>query len=545
MPKCPDNKEEFPDFEVRVEVFMQAKGLWKEVTKPNTHEYENAMILDVGETYGIPSDNSSSSSSSNSSSSSSSSRRVRSHASSASVITPDEMKKREEQQQRGRLACHYLISALNRKQLMLVRTAAQKNDPYSIWQGLKKTYGIIKSKDTSNALLQQLINITKEEKETISEFIARIEKLTLDLQELGEGMTNTSKKFYVIRGLKTSDEWTDDMQLIDKLDKQNKWTLQDLEEYLLSEEHVKALKKKEKLTPKDKAYNTRDDQEDPDDGEQANYTHHSRGRGGYRGRGDCRWRGSYRGRGGSGQVNHNNYQPRHTNNNRGGGYRSRGQDENRNRNSNGNNEKGNEKGGDDTCYVCGKRGHYARDCWHRKRNGGSDDKQPHSYTADTGEAPRSGESQHKKQRVEHSYLTTTSSTCDAPTANAFAASTSSASEWILDAGATSHFGSSACTFTNIKRLSTPQSIHTANGSSTYMQTGTITLSTDTGNIHLNDVVIAPTFNVNLMSVAKMVDKGAVVTYDKDKATISHNGQVAFTIPRRGSLYILTQKHKQQ
>ena len=72
------------------------------------------------------------------------------------------------------------------------------------------------------------------------------------------------------------------------------------------------------------------------------------------------------------------------------------------------------------------------------------------------------------------------------------------------------------------------------------------MGTDHGNIKLNDVVVVPSFKVNLMSVVKMLDKGATVIYEKDKATVVHGGkvrvdggEVAFTVPRQGNLFVLT------
>ena len=63
------------------------------------------------------------------------------------------------------------------------------------------------------------------------------------------------------------------------------------------------------------------------------------------------------------------------------------------------------------------------------------------------------------------------------------------------------------------------------------------------NIQLKEVAYIPGFNANLISVTKMVDAGAVVTYSKEEATISHNDKVSFTIPRVNDLYIITNKKK--
>ena len=61
-------------------------------------------------------------------------------------------------------------------------------------------------------------------------------------------------------------------------------------------------------------------------------------------------------------------------------------------------------------------------------------------------------------------------------------------------------------------------------------------------IQLTDVAYVPGFDVNLMSVAKIVDKNARVIYDKKKATVeTEQGQVLFSIPRVHDLYINKEK----
>ena len=57
---------------------------------------------------------------------------------------------------------------------------------------------------------------------------------------------------------------------------------------------------------------------------------------------------------------------------------------------------------------------------------------------------------------------------------------------------------------------------------------------------LNDVAYISEFSANLISVSKIVDRGATVVYHRDNATINNRaGDVLITVPRRiNNLYTI-------
>jgi hypothetical protein len=112
------------------------------------------------------------------------------------------------------------------------------------------------------------------------------------------------------------------------------------------------------------------------------------------------------------------------------------------------------------------------------------------------------------------------------------------SEWVLDGACSRHVTGNSRLLHNTYKLNPPIRFITANGESISKLAGTATVNVGGTIIVLNDVAYVPNFSVNLISVAKIVDRGASVTYGLTRATVKRNGLVKYTVPRRNDLYIV-------
>jgi hypothetical protein len=137
--------------------------------------------------------------------------------------------------------------------------------------------------------------------------------------------------------------------------------------------------------------------------------------------------------------------------------------------------------------------------------------------------------QHKRVKIHESFLVIDS---------AFATSTIRENEWVLDGGTTKHFTGNKELLYDVRKQQRPSITVTANGYSEYDLVGDALINVNGKNIQLKDVAYVPGFNANLISVAKIVDTEATVTYNRNNAIITQNGQVKLVIPRRQDLYIL-------
>jgi hypothetical protein len=163
-------------------------------------------------------------------------------------------------------------------------------------------------------------------------------------------------------------------------------------------------------------------------------------------------------------------------------------------------------------------GHPARECPSRRidREEGADD--------------------NKKQKYQHSYIT-----CD----KALSATSSDNTEWVLDGGSTRHYTGNKELLSDVRKLDSARTTITGNGVSKYNLVGNAEMEINGKVIQLRDVAYIPGFNANLISVPKIVDGGAEVTYAKTKAFIKHGNKVSFTVPRVDDLYVVTNKQKKK
>lgn len=129
---------------------------------------------------------------------------------------------------------------------------------------------------------------------------------------------------------------------------------------------------------------------------------------------------------------------------------------------------------------------------------------------------------------------------------AFGVNEGSAGQWIVDSGATTHICADRNSFESLEQLrgDTPKTVTVADGKSAKVKgVGSCRLHCygqgDTErNITLSNVLFVPDLNTNLVSVARLVDKGATVTFDKKKCTITSGKRIAAVAPRNKGVFSL-------
>lgn len=121
-----------------------------------------------------------------------------------------------------------------------------------------------------------------------------------------------------------------------------------------------------------------------------------------------------------------------------------------------------------------------------------------------------------------------------------------AGQWIVDSGASTHMCTERKSFESLvqPREDTPKMVTVADGKSAEVKgVGSCRIrcygTGDTErNLTLSNVLYVPDLNTNLVSVARLVDKGAKVTFEKQKCTISCGKRIAAVAPRNGGVFNL-------
>jgi len=113
-------------------------------------------------------------------------------------------------------------------------------------------------------------------------------------------------------------------------------------------------------------------------------------------------------------------------------------------------------------------------------------------------------------------------------------------EYILDAGATSHFINDLSVFYDVVELGQPKFVTVANNVKEQItKVGKVRLRGENGaTIVLHDARYVPTFTTNLISVARLTKNGATVEFSKDEAKLIKDGKVLLLAPRVNELYYI-------
>ena len=510
VPKFPSRREDFKHWRMVMQAYLNARGLWSDAYTGST---------------------------------------VNSTNSESSGKTEEELIGNSAKKNQL-IAYSLLLKSFNKKQLELVESIPNGN-AIEVWQALVRSYGVNKSTETRISLIEKLNSLNKVNSENVDDFIARVDNLISDLKSVDESISVNQRKYYILRALLNIDEWKIDVQLIKKLDYEDEWSAERLDQHLITEDNSKQLRAKE---------SGKQNKQSNDDAYFVNFRNRSfRGRGGQHSRGRGRYKYESRDerhpnasdRSVTGQWPGQRQTDNHTDNNHRNSGRHREDSDNRRKHGMNHNNKR-----DITCYNCGKTGHMQRDCWSApsKRNEKAmhtddGDESDYSFMVRHTFNPQSDVS--NTQHISHSTLNerlvsdwsvtrhTAHHTAHHSSYDVSLFSKLSAYEWVLDGGASRHFTCDRRLLYNIHYLSTPGIAMTNNGESVFDTIGKVDIIIEGHTVTLNDVAYLADFKTNLISVSKMTKKGCEVIYAHDKAVVKKMNRVLFTVPRRGGLYVHT------
>jgi hypothetical protein len=183
---------------------------------------------------------------------------------------------------------------------------------------------------------------------------------------------------------------------------------------------------------------------------------------------------------------------------------------------------------DITCEHCQRSGHTKDKCWvlYRDSDGREGSKPPKRY----GSKEKSATSSSLVAKDDLSLRSSEAEEIPAKDA------------WILDSGATSHMSPNRQAFLNFKRLD-ERFITVANGQRIQSPgKGDIRVHFQGRNsaVTITDVLYAPGFKVNLLSVAQLARKGMRTEFHQDGADIiDDKGNLVLIAARRGNVYFLS------
>lgn len=171
------------------------------------------------------------------------------------------------------------------------------------------------------------------------------------------------------------------------------------------------------------------------------------------------------------------------------------------------------------CYTCNKLGHKSPQC-----------------------QQKGGERKCRNPQTDDTYLAHVSDKDPL----AFQASYEmSRNKWCLDSGCTVHLCKDETQFAQIGNTE-PKSVNLANNSSVSVaQTGvvkfTAAVADNKRHVKLTDVLHVPGLRANLMSVAKITDRGNVVIFKRNNAIVKDpSGEVKLVAERKGDLFFIRQ-----
>jgi hypothetical protein len=198
---------------------------------------------------------------------------------------------------------------------------------------------------------------------------------------------------------------------------------------------------------------------------------------------------------------------------------------------------------DIVCSVCNKPGHESKSCYRTKicnkcKTKGHIAKycrtNKNKNNNDNHENKSSDDKQKEKSKL-HDYSALGAEQCFLSVQDH--GTTVSNNKFIIDSGATSHYIYNADVLHDTYKPFTPAKVATANNTyATINMLGKTVLKGENNNIVLHDVKHVPDFSHNLLSVAKLTDTGATVTFTNDNVLIKQDDNV-LTGDRVGDLYI--------
>ncbi|XP_019173288.1 PREDICTED: uncharacterized protein LOC109168888 [Ipomoea nil] len=177
------------------------------------------------------------------------------------------------------------------------------------------------------------------------------------------------------------------------------------------------------------------------------------------------------------------------------------------------------KGG--PCYVCGKHGHRAAQCYYKK--GGNDPK------------GNQGGPKNQANVVEESEVVAAVITLEANIVE-------DSKEWVVDTGASRHFCSNKGLFKNFQAIAQGQGdqVYMGNDSMAEVRgSGSVEIKLCSGkNLLLSNVMYVPTLRRNLVSGPLLVRAGIKLVFESEKMIMSRRGEYLGKGYLRGGLFVL-------
>ena len=201
-------------------------------------------------------------------------------------------------------------------------------------------------------------------------------------------------------------------------------------------------------------------------------------------------------------------------------------------------------GGYGECWNCGEKGHIKSAC----PKGNASGKPAHAAAFHSGDEKGSPAAHDSADDVEY-----TACAVDDPCVDVLDRSLAASgekknheifvNEYILDAGATSHFINDLSVFYDVVELAQPKSVSVANNVKEQItKVGKVRLRGVNGiTVVLHDARYVPAFTTNLISVSRLTKNGATVEFGKDEAKLIKDGKVLLLAPRVNELYYVNPK----
>jgi transposase InsO family protein len=445
-------------------------------------------------------------------------------------------------------AYNYIVQTLHPKQIELINNVTPGN-AYIVMTKLKSTYGLTRTSNTHGTLLITLTENRKIITETITDYIARTERLISDLKQQDQHeMAPSMKKHFILYGIRDDNKWKHIARLVRQIDVHGSWSFDDLKQYLINEEnnttpiHISS----SSTSSSTSSSSTPQHVTIPEDNHTKAYaslsSSHALSRGSYRGRGRGR---SFHHRGRGGHVYHQSHISVSSSRGRGSimkndNYRNNNRSKCFNCNGFGHLALNcpTQRSTTPRCFTCGRPGHISSSCLQNKRTYNNNNHNNNNENNDNHISPYA-----KRGRHHSAYVVITSLSLPSSHALHINAHNMNSSDWILDGGASDHCISDINMLTDVYTLDFPRYILTANGHSTCTISGNVTITiTPDHTVTLHDVLYVPDFQVNLLSVYRIVCTGAYVIYKQDAAYIMVKDKVDITVPRYNNMYILRGTH---
>ncbi len=401
-------------------------------------------------------------------------------------------------------------------------------DAYSLWKALLNKY---ESKTIVNKLhlRNQLMKCKMQEDESFDSYISKINKYAGELEGMGSKIEEDDLMSVVINGLPETFE-----TLVQSISTKENLQFDSLCQLIREYQERKILKHKNDQSEESSHYSKH----------QNNYNNNKINNNRKRFNPTSRWNNSANN---STNNNNNNNDNTRTNGN------SRHNNNNSRYNPTRSNNQNQNNSYDNKCTCCHKSGHTAINCWHN-RNGNNYQNRNTSGKTYNNNAHRERE-RNAGLYAGHEYdkdITTSlmMGACEENAADKLEAEltgTKTKVSWILDSGATKYVVNDKTLLTNVKSIKPIQMLIANREKIKLNEVGQTNLVVNSNSqnrkkiqIPLNEVIHAPQFSANLLSVSSMVEKGCTVIFNSTEAIVERDGKTLMRIPKRGKLFILEQ-----